>query len=320
LLPDGSGQEQTEAQRFATLRAAQHEVAPIAGPFNAILREAVGALILSWADVNVADFHASATVTVPEQQSAVPWDTGFRFRGDERVTISARGIWSYSVGVEAAAATGPVPNLVTTPGAVNTLDLLVAGERAWLGVNGVFVASFALTPGGAAGDVEIGVGFFTDEVADGRATAFRDFLVRPLEPGSLGPPPATNGNAGSLPVNFVGRWEGTATWDGAPLPVTLDLMGGSTGEIVGRVEYALYGDTAPRCGGDLALDEVAAGGDSIALTGTITYDSAVCLVEATVTATLSSDGTFRYEWHHPLLDVTGAGTLERASRGEEPSS
>jgi hypothetical protein len=255
-------------------------------------------------------------VTVPRQPSLVPWDIGFRFRGDERVTISSRGTWSYSVGVEAAAATGPVPNLITVPGEVNTLDLFVAGERAWLGVNGELVASIALSPGSAAGDVEIGVGFFADEVANGRATAFRDFLVRPLDPGALEPPPATNGIAGSLPVNFVGHWQGTATWGGAPLPVTLDLIGGSAGEVVGRVEYALYGDTAPKCGGDLALDEVAAGGDSIALAGTITYDSAVCLVDATVSATLGSDGAFRYEWHHPLLDVSGAGTLEQTTRGE----
>jgi hypothetical protein len=117
-------------------------------------QESATVVDLAQANLSLMDFHASAVVTVPSEPTAVPWDTGLRFRyphGDFRVTVSSRGVWNFSVGVDAPSATGPVPNLVTTAGGTNALDLLVAGQHAWLGVNGALVATVVLPPGGRQG-------------------------------------------------------------------------------------------------------------------------------------------------------------------------
>jgi Mg-chelatase subunit ChlD len=117
----------------------------------------------------------------------------------------------------------------------------------------------------------------------------------------------------ALPEGFVGHWEGTATWETAPLPVTMDLTAGRIGEVVGTIDYALYGSTGPTCGGEVSLESVAADGQQIALVGTITHDPSVCLVDATVTVSLQADGAFTYDWRHPFFDVSGTGTLRHSS-------
>jgi hypothetical protein len=113
----------------------------------------------------------------------------------------------------------------------------------------------------------------------------------------------------SLPESFVGHWEGTATWNEATMPVALDLTGGGVGEVVGTVEYALYGSAGPRCGGEVSLENIAADGREIVLEGTITEDPTVCLVDATVSISLQDTGAVGYLWNHPALTVSGTGTL-----------
>lgn len=317
LVPDPAPvADATDAERFHALLAAQRQVAPLAGPFRANLKESATGIDIAFANVDLADFHASAVVTVPLQTSTVPWDTGFRFRvpqSDVRVTVSSLGVWNLAIGVAAPSATGPAPNLVTTPGGTNVLDLFVVGQRAWLGVNETFVASIALPPGDA-GDVEIGAGFFLDEIVDDRVTSFRGFVIRPLDLDALESPApaptATPAPLASLPEAFVGHWEGTATWENESLPVAMDLTGGSLGAVVGRIEYALYGGNGPRCGGDVSLQSVTSDGRQIELVGIITYEPSVCLIDATVAVSLQAGGAFVYDWRHPLLNVAGTGTLQ----------
>ena len=94
----------------------------LAGPFNAILKETEGSISLSWANLSVADFHASAVVDVPSQRSDVPWDAGFLFRqsadGTFRIAISSDGNWYFSVGSGPTTASGPIPSLATDAGAL----------------------------------------------------------------------------------------------------------------------------------------------------------------------------------------------------------
>ena len=115
----------------------------------------------------------------------------------------------------------------------------------------------------------------------------------------------------------MGLWESSATWGDTTLPVAMELRPGSVGEVVGTIEYALYGSDDPTCGGDVVLQSVAADGSQIALQGLITYDPAVCLVDATVGVTFDADGVFAYDWIHPVFTVTGTGTLTRTA-GEPP--
>jgi hypothetical protein len=179
-----------DTETFAALLQSQANAVPLAGPFNANLKEAEGIISVTWANLNVADFHASALVTVPEATSDVPWTAGFVFRfgpeGDSRVSVSSLGQWYYSVGSGGTAESGTVANLATNPGDVNALDLLVEGERGWLGVNGELVATIDLGSGGGAADLGLGAGFYSDQLVDGRVTPFADFVVLELPTGSLG--------------------------------------------------------------------------------------------------------------------------------------
>ena len=111
--------------------------------------------------------------------------------------------------------------------------------------------------------------------------------------------------AAAVPDPFLGHWEGTTSWNDATMPVAMDLTGGSVGEIVGTVEYALYGSAGPKCG----LVNMAADGREIVLEGTITYDATVCLVDATIQISFQDTGAFGYLWNHPALTVSGTGTL-----------
>jgi hypothetical protein len=187
-----------DAKRFATILAGQDALTPVAGPFTANLKESPDFIALSYANVDMADFHAHAVVTVPNDTSGVPWDAGFRFRyndGDYRITVNSLGLWNFAVATALPEQSGSLSNLAANPGEENTLDLLVAGQRAWLGLNGELVATIDL-PGGSASDVALGAGFFADEIVTDRVTFFRDFTVRDLAPGAFagqeeaGTPPA----------------------------------------------------------------------------------------------------------------------------------
>jgi hypothetical protein len=180
---------------FTFLVEAQAGVPPVAGPFTANLKEESGPIAVSWANVDLIDFHATSTFTVPDTESEVPWDIGFMFRvsddGTLRVAVDQDGRWFASVGEGAPSSTGTLTGLGVTPGAENTLDLLVSGDRAVLGVNGSYAASIELPAGGTAGDVAAGAGFFTDQQVADRVTGFRDFVVRPFDLDALEatPPP-----------------------------------------------------------------------------------------------------------------------------------
>lgn len=180
---------------FAYLVEAQAAIPPAAGPYTANLKEEAGPIAVSWANVDLADFHATATFTVPDATSEVPWDIGFMFRvsddGTIRVAVDQDGAWFASVGEAAPFSTGSLTGLDAAPGAENTLDLLVSGDRAVLGVNGSYSASIELPAGGTAGDVAAGAGFFTDQQLAERVTSFRDFVVRPFDLEALEAPEAT---------------------------------------------------------------------------------------------------------------------------------
>ena len=204
--------------------------------------------------------------------------------------------------------TSPAINPIAT--ASNRLELTCAGETIAASINGVEVGSVRDTAHQSGGVVLI-VG--NNEVARVEAR-FDDFEVVDLSAMSPAPvPTAIPAPLVALPVAFFGRWEGTVVWNNATLPVVLDLNGGGVGEVVGTVEYALYGSAGPKCGANVSLVNMTPDRREIALEGLITYDATVCLVDATVQITFQDTGAFGYLWNHPALTLSGTGTLTRTS-------
>jgi hypothetical protein len=221
---------------FTFLLEAQAAIPPVAGPFTANLKEEAGPIAVSWANVDLADFHATAVFTVPDTASEVPWDVGFMFRNSEagtlRVTVAQGGTWYISTGEGTPTSTGTLSGLDATPGAENTLDLLVSGDRAVLGINGSYGASIELPPGSTAGDVAAGAGFFTDQQQLDRVTTFRDFVVRPFDPAALdaAPAPTTAALSPESEQQFAGYITSTANVAPlvGPLAGTLEESGTGT--------------------------------------------------------------------------------------------
>jgi hypothetical protein len=203
-------------------------------------------------------------------------------------------------------ATSPAINSVGA--ASNRLELSCVGDTIAARINGVDVASVqdaTYQSGGAVllvGNNEAGTA--EARFDDFQVTAFS--TTAPALVQSAIPAPRVG-----LPAGFVGRWEGTTTWDTVTMPVVLNLTGGSVGQVVGTIEYALYGSAGPTCGGNVSLVNMAADGGEIVLEGLITYDATVCLIDATIQISFQDTGDFGYLWNHPTLTVSGTGTLVR---------
>lgn len=221
---------------FTYLIEAQADIPPAAGPYTANLKEEIGPIAVSWANVDLADFHATATFTVPDMASDVPWDIGFMFRvsdgGTLRVAVDQDSRWFASAGEGAPASSGTLTGLDATPGAENTLDLLVSGDRAVLGINGSFASSIELPAGGTSADVAAGAGFYSDQQLAERVTGFRDFVVRPFDLAALdATPPAAATLSPDAEQQFDGYVASTASI--APLvgPLTGTLEEGGAGSV-----------------------------------------------------------------------------------------
>lgn len=184
-----------DAATFAAIINAQPRPAPISGPYSANLVEVSGNIAFSWANVSLESFHAHAVFDVPETTSDTPWDIGFIFwnapEGSLRIVADSLGSVWFSVGATTPAQVAVANGVSTAAGAANTLDLLVAGGRAFLGVNGTLAATVDLPADATAGDVAAGSGFFTDQTAPNRVTLFSDFVILPLDPNALSPAAGT---------------------------------------------------------------------------------------------------------------------------------
>jgi hypothetical protein len=205
--PEPTGVPDEDADLFASVLAAQADVEPISGPYNAILREVAGVVMVAWADVNLAEFHASGTAEVPADAGGVAWDVGFMFgtspSGTLRIAVDAQRQVFFSVGAGGPAVVGQASGLRTNPGETNTLDLMVAGDRAWLGVNGELAATADLPADATASDVGFGSGFYSDQTVADRLLAFDDFAVRDLDPSALGATSSTTGPTAEQIAEFA---------------------------------------------------------------------------------------------------------------------
>lgn len=213
---------QNDAARFAAALAARSSTPSLAGPFSGDLVQEDGFNTTAVAGVTLADFSVSATFANPAESNAPNWDVGISFRrnGDEvqQVVVDSAGNWyntPYPAGTQGS---GIVTDFDASPGGSNTIDLIVQGTQALLGVNGTFVSTLTLAPGVAA-DVEVGTGYFVGSVVPGRAIAYSEFQVWPAPaqsaPVATFPPTAT-----SVPTSASSPTPDTGVTQGAQAAVS----------------------------------------------------------------------------------------------------
>jgi hypothetical protein len=169
-----------DATRFADALATRNDAASLAGPFAGTLVQQEGLRIVKSAGITEEDFAATITFTNPTEQTETPWDVGFAFHGTQDtaqiVAVDSDGVWFYQDSLNRTLQAAPLSALDPSPGATNTLGLVVEGTTALFGVNGELVANIELPPS-TASDILVGTGFFIDHAVEGREIAFRDFEV-----------------------------------------------------------------------------------------------------------------------------------------------
>jgi len=170
-----------DATRFAEALAARSDSFRLAGPFADQLVQRQGQRIVRGAGVTTENFSATVTFVNPRDETETPWDVGVAFHGTQDtaqiVVVESDGHWYYQNSLTGAIQVNPslVP-FDATPGATNTLDLVVEGATARFGVNGEMVARIDL-PAPTAADVVVGTGWFADNAVEGRKIGFSEFAV-----------------------------------------------------------------------------------------------------------------------------------------------
>lgn len=281
VLPSLSA-AQTNAEFFEQVITGEVSAPLIAGPFDFTLEQAPGVLYSFRAGTDVRNFVAHATFTNPTVDDGVLWDYGFQFRttGDNedlRIFIVSDGTWNLSVGVDTPEQSVVAPNLDTTPGGVNTLDLIVEEFQAIFGINGEYVGTVALPELDAdSGDVYASTGFFSDYVVPDRVIELSDFAVYEV-PGAAAPAEAAQVGGPDAPARPITLHAGTCDDLGDEVEVLLEATY-PVGEFTGQPS-AVVAETSftrvPHVLGDLlaephairvaasfdALDETIACGD-----------------------------------------------------------
>jgi hypothetical protein len=72
---------------------------------------------------------------------------------------------------------GTAANYDPAPNASNSIQLIVEGDRALVGVNGAFVAAVTLTAPPVTSDVQVASGILPEDFVAGRVTDYQDFRV-----------------------------------------------------------------------------------------------------------------------------------------------
>jgi hypothetical protein len=152
------------------------------GPARGELRHSADEVAFRPAGVEVDDFYATATFTVPFDATEHRWDIGFAFRavGEEgayRLLLVSTGRWYLTIGSGGAVASGLIEGFNTSAGDLNEVELATADDSSYLAVNGDFVAAVDLPERSSASDVWIGTAFFADSFLQGEATPYRQFEV-----------------------------------------------------------------------------------------------------------------------------------------------
>ena len=251
------GAAQTNAEFFEQVVTGEVSAPLLAGPFAFALEQAPGQLTAYKAGVDVRNFVAHAAFTNPVSEDGAPWDYGFQFRTtgnneDLRIFLVSDGTWNLSVGVDPPEQSAVAPDFDTTPGAVNTLDIIVEEFQVIVGINGQFVGVAALPELDPSGDVYASTGFFGDLVVPGRIIELRDFAVYEV-PGEAAPAESQQGVGAESPARPLTLHAGSCDNLGEPVETLLEATY-PVGEFNGQpsaVAAATSFTRVPRLLGDL---------------------------------------------------------------------
>jgi hypothetical protein len=180
-----------DAVRFAAALAARDGSPSLAGPIAGQFVQREGLRTGQGAGIAATDFSATATFVNPTEQTETPWNVGFAFHHNpgqsapREVGISSDGTWYYSDPSTGALGAGPETTFDATPGATNTLDLIVEGTTALFGVNGELAVRLDLAPA-TASDILVTTSYFPGNIVEGREIGFTGFAVWGL-PGTAAP-------------------------------------------------------------------------------------------------------------------------------------
>ncbi len=200
-LPSWSA-AQTNAEFFEQVVTGELSAPLLAGPYAFPLEQTPGVLAAYRAGVDVRNFVAHAAFVNPAVDDGSGWDYGFQFRTtgnneDLRIFVVSDGTWNLAIGTEFPEQSVVAPNIDTTPGAVNTLDIIVEEFQAIVGINGEFVGVVALPElDDDTGDVYASTGFFGESVVPGRVVELLDFAVYDVPGGDALVEPAQVTNPG----------------------------------------------------------------------------------------------------------------------------
>ncbi len=180
FLPPTVAEE--DAARFAAALAARDGSSSLAGPFAGQFVQREGQRAVRGAGIAAADFSATVTFVNPTEQTDTPWDVGLAFHQNpeqsaaREIVVSSDGGWLYSDPWTGTLGAGPETTFDATPGATNTLDLVVEGATALFGVNGELAATFDLSPA-ATSDIFVTTDYLSENIVDGRVITYTDFQI-----------------------------------------------------------------------------------------------------------------------------------------------
>jgi hypothetical protein len=232
------------ATRFTKALGVRGGARSLAGPFAGLLSNRQGLRTLRGAGITAADFSATATFVNPKEQTEAPWDVGFAFHGTQdthqAVVVGPDGSWSHVDPLDGPQQSGLAPSFDPTPGATNTLDLIVEGSTALFGVNGEFLASINL-PSSTDSDVYVGRNFLSGQAVEGRVITsiiYRAFEVWDAPtPASLAaePPSASAEDDATRFAAALAERDSLQVFGGGPLADTLMQEAGSPTSLVAPI-------------------------------------------------------------------------------------
>lgn len=174
--------------------------ASVVGPESGELAQTVGRTALVVTEADADSFYLRVRFQNPEGAAGAPWDIGVSFREQEsgehyRLVFDSAGGWYLSLGVESDVQSGTLAALATGPGAINSLELVVAGEVGAFRLNGELVGPLDLSALDGPGQIAIGTAFYAMNTTEGAVTPYRDLQIWTLDTAAAATPAPTETQA-----------------------------------------------------------------------------------------------------------------------------
>ena len=180
------------------------------GPASGELVQTIGRTALLVTEADAESFYLRVRFQNPAGTAdapKAPSDFGVSFREQStgehyRLVFDSSGNWFLSLGVETDVQSGTLTALATGAGAMNSLELVAAGDVGAFRLNGVLVGPLDLSALSAPGQIAIGTAFFAMNTTEGAVTRYRDLQIWSLDTETPAPTeaPATESAPEETPI------------------------------------------------------------------------------------------------------------------------